>query len=85
MVKYKPALLFKPNSTFNYSNTNFSLLALIIEKIVGKDYPTFIKESIFTALGMKNTFVMDNTKIQHSPGKQPRLAAWLALCFFYML
>ena len=65
MVKYKPALLFKPNSTFNYSNTNFSLLALIIEKIVGKDYPTFIKESIFTALGMKNTFVFSQKDVNH--------------------
>ncbi len=65
MVKYKPTLLFKPNSSFTYSNTNFSLLALIIEKIVGKDYPSFIKESIFTPLGMKNTFVFSKKDINN--------------------
>jgi CubicO group peptidase (beta-lactamase class C family) len=65
VVKYKPSLLFKPNSSFNYSNTNFSLLALVIEKIVGKDYPTFLKESIFTPLGMTNTFVFSQKNIDN--------------------
>jgi CubicO group peptidase (beta-lactamase class C family) len=63
MVKYKPSLIFKPNSSFTYSNTNFSLLALIIEKIVGKDYPSYIKESIFKPLGMKNTSVFSKKDI----------------------
>jgi CubicO group peptidase (beta-lactamase class C family) len=63
MVKYKPSLIFKPNSSFTYSNTNFSLLALIIEKIVGKDYPSYMKESIFKPLGMKNTFVFSKKDI----------------------
>jgi len=63
MVKYKPSLIFKPNSSFTYSNTNFSLLALIIEKIVGKDYPSYMKESIFKPLGMKNTSVFSKKDI----------------------
>ena len=65
MVKYKPSLIFKPNSSFTYSNTNFSLLALIIEKIVGKDYPSYMKESIFKPLGMKNTFVFSKKDINN--------------------
>lgn len=65
IIKYKPSLLFKPNSSFTYSNTNFSLLALIIENIVGKDYPSYIKESIFTPLGMINTFVFSQKDINH--------------------
>ncbi len=65
MVKYKPSLIFKPNSSFTYSNTNFSLLALIIEKIVGKDYPSYIKETIFKPLGMKNTFVFSKKDINN--------------------
>jgi len=65
MVKYKPSLIFKPNSSFTYSNTNFSLLALIIEKIVGKDYPSYIMETIFKPLGMKNTFVFSKKDINN--------------------
>ena len=46
-----------PNKRFTYCNTNFALLALIIEKVSGKTYPQFMQENIFDPLGMKNTFV----------------------------
>ena len=46
-----------PNKRFTYCNTNFALLALIIEKVSGLSYPQFMKENIFDPLGMKNTFV----------------------------
>jgi CubicO group peptidase (beta-lactamase class C family) len=46
-----------PNKKFTYCNTNFALLALIIEKVSGISYPAFMKENIFEPLGMKNTFV----------------------------
>ena len=42
---------------FTYCNTNYALLALVIEKISGKPFPQFMKENIFDPLGMKNTFV----------------------------
>ncbi len=57
IIKYKPAVNFAANRSFNYSNTNFALLALIIEKLTGKDYPTYLKEEIFAPLGMKHTYV----------------------------
>ena len=59
----------KPNSNFRYCNTNFVLLALIIEKVTGKSYPAFMKEEVFTPLGMKNSFVysdVDSSKITPS-------------------
>ena len=46
-----------PNKRFTYCNTNFALLALIIEKVSGETYPHFMQENIFDPLGMKNTFV----------------------------
>jgi CubicO group peptidase (beta-lactamase class C family) len=59
----------KPNSNFRYCNTNFVLLALIIEKVTGKSYPVFMKEEVFSPLGMKNSFVysdLDSAKITAS-------------------
>ncbi len=50
----------KPGTRFGYCNTNYALLALIIEKATGKSYPEAMKEMIFEPLGMKNTFVFDN-------------------------
>ena len=52
-----------PNTHFTYCNTNYALLALLIEQVTGKKYATYLQEAIFTPLGMKNTFVFDSSKI----------------------
>ena len=51
----------KTNTHFSYNNTNYALLALIIEKVTGKKYSKAMKEIIFDPLDMKNTFVFDET------------------------
>lgn len=45
------------DTKFTYCNTNFALLALIIEKVSGLSYPDFMKKNIFDPIGLKNTFV----------------------------
>jgi CubicO group peptidase (beta-lactamase class C family) len=52
-----------PNTHFSYCNTNYALLALIIEKVTGKKYATFLQETFFTPLQLKNTLVADTTNI----------------------
>ncbi|MFY8004111.1 MAG: serine hydrolase domain-containing protein [Chitinophagaceae bacterium] len=42
---------------FNYCNTNFALLASIVEKVTGQSFPNYMRDSIFIPLGMNNTFV----------------------------
>ena len=46
-----------PDTHFSYSNTNYALLGLLIEKISGKKLPEFLKETFFTPLQMTHTFV----------------------------
>lgn len=46
-----------PNTHFSYCNTNYALLALLIEKISGKSYAAYLNETFFTPLQMKNTYV----------------------------
>jgi CubicO group peptidase (beta-lactamase class C family) len=53
----KPARSFPPDKRFSYSNTNFILLAMIIEKVTGQSYPDYMKEQLFTPLQMNNTYV----------------------------
>lgn len=53
----KPKSYFKPSSQFEYSNTGYVLLALIIEKCSGLSYPDFIKQHIFQPLNMQNATV----------------------------
>lgn len=52
----------KTDTRFSYCNTNYAMLALIIEKITGVSYIIAMQEMIFKPLGMKNTFVFDLEK-----------------------
>lgn len=56
---FKPKLLATPDARFRYCNSNFALLARIIEEVSGIPYKQCMKELIFDPLGMKNTFVFD--------------------------
>jgi CubicO group peptidase (beta-lactamase class C family) len=55
-------LEFKPDTRFSYCNTNFAILALIIEKITKMNYRTAMQKLIFDPLQMKNTFIFDLKK-----------------------
>lgn len=55
MITNRPKPYLNPGLRFNYSNTNYALLALIIEKISKKSYSTFLKEELFTPLGMNHS------------------------------
>ena len=46
-----------PGRGFSYSNTNFMVLASIIEKVTGQSYETYLHKNIFEPLGMNHTFV----------------------------
>jgi CubicO group peptidase (beta-lactamase class C family) len=49
----------RPGTHFQYNNTNFALLASIVEKVTGKHFPDYMKETFFDPLGMKNTWIRD--------------------------
>ena len=53
----QPKAYFPPGYKYGYSNTNFVLLALIIEKLSGEKYPEYMKEHFFDPLHMDDTYV----------------------------
>jgi CubicO group peptidase (beta-lactamase class C family) len=57
LISKKPDPTGKPGSRFNYCNTNYVLLALIIEKITGKTFPEYMQQKWFAPLQMNKTFV----------------------------
>lgn len=73
----KDTLLFKPGSKWQYSNTGYAVLALIIEKLSGMSYNDFMAVNIFRPLGMTHTFIYNTRR---STGKIP---ANYALGFVY--
>ena len=46
-----------PCHNFTYCNTNYALLALIIESVTREPYAVYMKETFFAPLGMENTYV----------------------------
>ena len=50
-----------PSTHFSYCNTNYALLALLIEKISNQKFATYLQQTFFGPLQMKNTFVDTNT------------------------
>ncbi|HVR47501.1 MAG TPA: serine hydrolase domain-containing protein [Candidatus Binatia bacterium] len=47
-------LLFQPGTRFNYSNTNYELLGLLIERVGGVPYATFMQTYIVEPLQLRN-------------------------------
>jgi len=57
MIQHHPALQLLPDRRFQYCNTNFLLLALIIEKITNMPFPEYMKQTLFGPLGMHDTYI----------------------------
>lgn len=52
----------KPGEQHSYSNAGYALLAILVERVSGKNLPAFAEEKIFGPLGMKHTsFEADHT------------------------
>ncbi len=56
-VKPTPQRYNIPGRGFSYSNTNYMVLASIIEKVTNQSYEAFLHKNIFEPLGMHHTFV----------------------------
>ena len=62
---WKSKLVFPVGEDYEYSNVGFSLLGMIIEKVSGDDYDSFLQKNIFQPAGMENTgYNTKGTEIQ---------------------
>lgn len=57
LIKNKPELARNTNTGFMYCNTNFALLALIIEKVTKNSFPIAMQKMIFQPLKMKHSYI----------------------------
>ena len=55
--KYHPDKYFTADNGFHYCNTNYALLASIVEEVSGQNFEDFVKDRIFDPLGMDSSFV----------------------------
>ncbi len=54
---------FAPGTAAAYSNSNYALLAAVVEAASGKEYAAFLRERVFLPAGMKDTLCGDDTRI----------------------
>lgn len=52
--KDKP-LEFEPGSKYNYSNSGYFLLGVIVEQVSGKSYEAYLRENIFSKVDMQDS------------------------------
>lgn len=65
MITHHPPIQNLPDKRFEYCNTNFLLLALVVEKISGEKFPDFMKQNLFEPLGMNDTYIFSIKDTAH--------------------
>ncbi|MBR5364465.1 MAG: beta-lactamase family protein [Oscillospiraceae bacterium] len=64
---YKAPLEFEPGEKVSYSNTNYHLLAFIIEKVSDMRYCDYVRKNIFDPCGMTKTTSMATGDMTYAP------------------
>lgn len=57
LIRYQPELARATDTGFMYCNTNYALLALLIEKVTEKSFPEAMNQMVFRPLKMKHSYV----------------------------
>lgn len=60
LIVRQKATTFTPGEDHSYNNTDFFLLALIVERATGKSVREYASEQLFNPLGMQSTFFDDD-------------------------
>ena len=60
-IAFKRPPLFAPGTEYDYCNTNYALLGLIVEKLEGVPLAKVFQDRLFGPLGMKRTLLPANT------------------------
>jgi CubicO group peptidase (beta-lactamase class C family) len=55
LLKKQTSTKFTPGTRWDYSNSGYVVLGLIVQKLSGKSFPDFLRERIFLPVGMTNT------------------------------
>ncbi len=79
LLEQQTSAKFPAGTKWEYSNSGYAVLAMIVEKVSGKPFGEFLQERIFTPLKMKNTLAYEKGKNKvpyRAYGHTPRDHAW---------
>ncbi len=86
LFKNKP-LDFAPGTKWNYSNSGYFLLGVIVEKVSGKKFTAYLEENIIQKAGLKNTGMdrLDSVLVFRAKGyDKNRQGVWQQAMFISM-
>ena len=63
LIQYKPELARETNTGFMYCNTNYAMLALLIEHVTKMPFPEAMQQIVFRPLKMKNTYILQEKQM----------------------
>ncbi len=61
LKKYNYPQYFPSGTHFSYCNSNYALLALIVEKVTKTPFPKYVKQTLFDPLKMTHSFIASDT------------------------
>jgi len=79
LLESRDSAYFKAGTSYRYSNSGYSLLSLIVARASGKTFATFLRERIFTPLGMTHTLAYEegtSTVLNRAFGYTMKDGAW---------
>jgi CubicO group peptidase (beta-lactamase class C family) len=59
LIARAPGPMFAPGTRYHYSNTGYSLLALVVERASGERFADFLRRRVFAPLGMAGTVALE--------------------------
>lgn len=57
IIQHRPKMEHLPNTHFQYCNTNYCILAAIVEKVTRQSFSQFMHDTFFVPLGMHSTWI----------------------------
>ena len=60
LLESQDSTYFKPGTKYQYSNSGYALLALIVERVSEKSFAAFLHDRIFAPLGMNHTVAFED-------------------------
>lgn len=66
IIKKQESLNFTPGTEFSYSNSNYNLLAKIVEAVTDTSFESWVQNNIFVPLAMENTYFVKNSNLEEN-------------------